>query len=136
MQTKLLPIGLWLGLLGLLSGCSSLNSEFDCPMKPGVMCQSLDQVNTMVDQGKLGATPSCPQCERQNAKISSLSLNTSSTNISNNAMRTPDAVARIWIAPFADADGDYYAASTVYHVIKPSDWANHPAKSEQQGEIL
>ena len=76
MQIKLFHTCLGLSLFGLLSGCSSLNSEFDCPMKPGVMCQSLDQVNTMVDQGKLGATPSCPQCERQNEKMSSLTVET------------------------------------------------------------
>jgi hypothetical protein len=42
--------------LGLLAGCAGLNSQFDCPMPPGVMCKSLDEVNKMVDQGKLGGS--------------------------------------------------------------------------------
>ena len=39
--------------VSMLSGCGEFNSQFTCPMKPGVTCQSLDQVNTLVDQGKL-----------------------------------------------------------------------------------
>jgi hypothetical protein len=45
--------------LGLLAGCAGLNSQFDCPMPPGVMCKSLDEVNRMVDQGKLGRSTIC-----------------------------------------------------------------------------
>ena len=50
---KLFNLSLILGCGAMLSGCGELNSQFTCPMKPGVTCQSLDQVNTMVDQGKL-----------------------------------------------------------------------------------
>jgi hypothetical protein len=39
----------------LLPGCADLNSNFDCLMKPGVVCKSLDEVNSLVDQGKLGS---------------------------------------------------------------------------------
>ena len=37
----------------LLTGCAEMNSQFDCPMKPGVRCESLDQVNARVDRGEI-----------------------------------------------------------------------------------
>ncbi len=36
------------------SGCAEADSKFDCPMKPGVSCSSLDQVNAKVDRGEIG----------------------------------------------------------------------------------
>ena len=124
MQAKLILSVIGIGFIGLLSGCSSLNSNFDCPKKPGVMCKSLDQVNTMVDQGQLGHS-SGTTLSTSEAKTSSLiAINSES---SDESMRTHDTVARIWIAPFEDSDGDYYKATTVYHVIKPSEWINSPA---------
>ena len=48
----LLKRGFFFSGVALLSGCGELNSQFTCPMKPGITCQSLDQVNTRVDQGQ------------------------------------------------------------------------------------
>ena len=39
-----------------------------------------------------------------------------------NDLRTPETIARIWIAPFADADGVYHEARWVRVVIKPAGW--------------
>lgn len=36
-----------------LSGCASMNTDFDCPKASPVMCKSLDEVNEMVDYGEL-----------------------------------------------------------------------------------
>lgn len=121
MQTKLILSVIGMSFIGLLSGCSSLNSNFDCPKKPGVMCKSLDQVNTMVDQGEVGH-PSETNFSAKETKASSLMVASN-----NESMRTHDKVARIWIAPFEDSDGDYYQATTVYHVIQPGEWVNSPA---------
>ena len=37
-------------------------------------------------------------------------------------LRTDEVVARIWIAPFVDADGVYREASHVRVVLEPADW--------------
>ncbi len=37
-------------------------------------------------------------------------------------LRTDEVVARIWIAPFVDADGVYREASWVRAVLEPADW--------------
>ncbi len=85
---------------GALSGCAGLNSQFDCPIEPRVMCKSLDEVNTMIDQGKLG---------RLDVDAHEPTAN------------YPDRsrVMRIWIAPYEEAGHDY-PSTTVYRVIKPN----------------
>ena len=37
-------------------------------------------------------------------------------------LRTPELVGRVWIAPFADADGVYHEAGWVRLVIEPAGW--------------
>ena len=37
-------------------------------------------------------------------------------------LRTDEVVARIWIAPFVDADGVYREASHVRMVLEPAGW--------------
>ena len=63
---SIIQYGFILGCAVMLSGCGELNSQFTCPMKPGVTCQSLDQVNTMVDQGKLAEAKLKPASHRPN----------------------------------------------------------------------
>jgi len=41
-------------LMLVLSGCAGMNPKFDCPMKPGIRCESLDQVNDRVNRGEIG----------------------------------------------------------------------------------
>ena len=49
MQLKVLSIMLCLSL----TGCMGINKKFDCPLKGGVTCKSVSQVNDLVDQGTL-----------------------------------------------------------------------------------
>ena len=49
MQLKVLSIMLCL----FLTGCMGINKKFDCPLKGGVTCKSVSQVNDLVDQGLL-----------------------------------------------------------------------------------
>lgn len=123
MRTKVIYIVMGVSLINLLSSCASLNSNFDCSIKPGVMCKSLDQVNIMVDQGKLG----------NSAETASKDKKALMTDIDHQEgfiepVRTHEKIARIWIAPYVDNEGDYYGATTVYHLIKPSDWSDKPMK--------
>lgn len=37
----------------VLTGCTAMNSSFDCPKSKGMMCKRIDQVNAMVDQGEI-----------------------------------------------------------------------------------
>ncbi len=119
---KLLTPGVILGCSFMLAGCGELNSQFTCPMKPGVNCQSLDQVNSLVDQGKLAE-----------AKPTTLSSNDPvlTVNVSYSAdegvSRSPEQVMRLWIAPYQDNRGNYFSSTQVYHVIQPGHWSTDPA---------
>jgi conjugal transfer pilus assembly protein TraV len=103
-----------------LSGCGELNSQFTCPMKPGVTCQSLDQVNTMVDQGKLA--------QNKIATIPHSTLAVDMHNASDPVVRSPDNVMKLWIAPYQDTQGNYFSSTMAYHVIQPGNWADESTK--------
>jgi len=105
-----------------LSGCASLNSDFTCPKQPGVLCNSLDQVNTLIDQGKIGnnatnqthAAASYPKI--QTSSLSSATDN--GTVMSDAPLKSSDTHMRIWVAPFEDENGNYYTSSHMYAVVR------------------
>ncbi len=123
---QLFTIGVMVSLSSALMGCGELNSQFTCPMKLGVSCQSLDQVNTLVDQGKLAQAKPASSVEKTTltVDIHYLSDAGESTDF---IKRNPETVMRLWIAPYQDSQGNYFSANTVYHVIQPGQWS--PATS-------
>jgi conjugal transfer pilus assembly protein TraV len=115
---ELLTLGLMIGCSAMLSGCGELNSQFSCPMKPGVTCQSLDQVNTLVDQGKLA------EAKQKNLPSNDpvLTVNVS-YSADDGVIRSPEKMMRLWIAPYQDSQGNYFSSTRVYHVIQPGHWS-------------
>jgi conjugal transfer pilus assembly protein TraV len=111
-------------LITFLSGCAHLNSEFDCPMKPGISCESLDKVNARIDRGEIGNDESC-----SNISISPPSYLTAS-NIKNSRhpLRFSETVMRVWVAPFEDTSGNYHQESEIFTVVKPGAWIGYPVK--------
>ncbi len=116
---------LFLFFLFFLSGCSSMNSLFDCPHKPGVMCRSLDQVNDMVDREVFGNKASIPKVKTP--KFSFLGSNTSSVGTVKQSIKKPlrigEQVVKIWIAPYQDVQGNYHNESEIYTVVNKNQWA-------------
>jgi conjugal transfer pilus assembly protein TraV len=121
---KLFTLGLIIGCSVMLSGCGELNSQFTCPMKPGVTCQSLDQVNTMVDQGKLAEVKPTPLPAQSADPVLTVNINYS---VDGGVTRSPEQVMRLWIAPYQDSQGNYFSSTQVYHVIQPGHWSTDPA---------
>lgn len=133
-----------LPIVGLLSGCESMNSSFDCQSKPGVLCKNLDQVNKMVNQGTLGGADSLTEDASSSCKNCTLSpdgkseikntgdFTTPYPKISANSMNPGDPVRygekvmRVWLAPYEDKDGNYYQPTTLYTVVKPGHWIGAP----------
>ena len=115
-----------------LSGCAHINSDFDCPMKNGICCQSLDEVNTAVDRGEIGGSVSALNVSEPTYRfVSRLRYKDgNSGNIS--PMRYPENVMHVWIAPYEDMSGNYHQASSVYTVIKPGYWAGNPHKENRE----
>ena len=132
----------FLSLIGLaltgLTGCASLNSSFDCPMKPGVMCESLDKVNSQVDSGTLGGTSAvtCSTCNKAKPTLATLTGASGFTTLyplpafnPGDPVRYGETILRVWLAPFEDKDGNYYQPDLIYTVVKPGHWLGHPVKA-------
>ncbi len=119
---QLFNFGVLISLSAALMGCGELNSQFTCPMKPGVSCQSLDQVNTLVDQGKLAQSKPAPSVEKTTLTVDIRYL-ADAGDSTDFIKRNPETVMRLWIAPYQDSQGNYFSANTVYHVIQPGHWS-------------
>lgn len=137
MTRKLILI---LPVIILLSGCAEMNSKFDCPMKPGVSCASLDQVNAKVDRGEIGSSPMPESTYHASVKNSSFSRTRliepayfTSPDV-RKPLRYGETVQRIWIAPFEDKSGNYHQESDIYTIVKPGHWIGYPVKSINNDE--
>jgi type IV conjugative transfer system lipoprotein TraV len=118
-----------------LTGCSTaLNDKFDCPMKPGVVCKSLGQVNKAVDRGQIGRN------DKQAVKISKVSREMKNFMINSSAayqidgsktydpLRHEERVIKVWIAPYEDDVGNYHQGNTTATVAKKGYWIEHLPK--------
>jgi conjugal transfer pilus assembly protein TraV len=110
LNTKLIKI-IFLSLSAmLLNSCAEMNSGFDCPIKPGVSCESMDQVNARIDRSEVDreSTPSYTQSAYKG------SLFSTEEEMSNVPLRSDNKLMRIWIAPYVDKDGNYHTGNNVY----------------------
>jgi conjugal transfer pilus assembly protein TraV len=116
-------------LILCLTSCASLNSKFDCPMKPGINCESLDQINARVDRGEIGHDEPCTRC----IKVSSGSCQKCQSG--SQSLRYKETVRRVWIAPFENTAGNYHEASEVFTVAKHSHWRGSPVTTITAEEV-
>ena len=115
----------------LLAGCANLNSQFDCPMKPGVTCKSIDEINVMVDRGELiQKTKSTSPINIENVTAPNLNSPYPIQAINpGEPLRYGETVMRVWLAPYEDDKGNFYQPSVFYTVIKPGHWIGSPVKA-------
>lgn len=106
-------------VLFFAAGCGSMNSSFDCPNKPGVMCRSLDQVNSMVDHGEIGRDVGV---RKENIGNFHPVYTLSNGETTKAPLRTGERIARIWIAPYQDLQGNYHDEGMLYTVVSSSHW--------------
>ncbi len=111
-----------------MSGCASMNSDFDCPMKNGVRCQSLDEVNAAVDRGEIGGSGVATECSQPSYMNTSYPLYKDGIASRQSSVRYPEDVMRVWIAPYEDTSGNYHQASSVYTVARSGYWIGNPPK--------
>lgn len=125
---KIYKLGLVI-LVMTLTGCSSMNSSFDCPNKAGVNCKSMDQINTMVDSGQLPTAGCSSCCSSANDKSADFTPYPTTISYSpGQPIRYGESVQRIWVAPFEDNDGNYHQDSMMYSVVKGGHWIGKPVK--------
>jgi|GEM_PF-4377064 len=113
----------------LLSGCSTVSKSFDTQASEGVGAKSISEVNRMIDRGEI---PGVHAEERATKTVTPLvstaplpSPSLTPIVLSDNTVihRQAEQVMRIWIAPFQDQQGNFYEASVVHTVHRPSFWS-------------
>lgn len=98
----------------MLTGCASMNSSFDCPVKSKGGCQPLDQVNAMVNQGAFD----------EGAQVATVASNKASQKGNGNGYH-------LWVAPYKDISGNVHLGAEVLL----QDQAVHKAHSGK-GDIV
>lgn len=116
-------------ILLVVSGCSEMNSQFDCPMKPGIRCESIDSINTRVDRGEISAQNTANTSIQPVPVYKASSISQTNYTTAENLKRHPETVQRLWIAPFEDKEGNYHQESDIYTVVKPGSWVGSPLKT-------
>jgi conjugal transfer pilus assembly protein TraV len=111
----------------LLPGCSTMNDQFSCPMKPGVQCQSLDQVNAKIDKNDIKHFSSSSE---DSLRINAEPL-TVTTKVGSSPVRSPETLVPVWIAPYEDTIGNYHEASVIWTVTKSGYWKNNYEMNNQ-----
>ncbi|HIF0232789.1 TPA: type IV conjugative transfer system lipoprotein TraV [Legionella pneumophila] len=104
----------------LLTGCTKLNSEFDCPAPNGGSCKRMDQVYNLVN-GEGGVEESLAVAPNRNPLVLE--------GRPGEPLRYGEGVMRVWVAPYEDIEGNYHQASQVYSVVQKGHWIQNPPKA-------
>ncbi|WP_298624840.1 type IV conjugative transfer system lipoprotein TraV [uncultured Legionella sp.] len=109
----------WL-ILGCVcvTGCTKLNSEFDCPAPSGGSCKRMDQVYNLINGEGGVAQESLAVAPSRNPLIVE--------GRPGDPLRYGEGVMRVWIAPYEDTEGNYHQASQVYSVVQKGHWIQNP----------
>lgn len=104
----------------VITGCTKLNSEFDCPAPNGGSCKRMDQVYSLVN-GEGGVEESLAVAPNRNPLILE--------GRPGDPLRYGEGVMRVWVAPYEDIEGNYHQASQVYSVVQKGHWIQNPPKA-------
>jgi len=123
---KKIIVSLFVLICGVSTGCTTMNSSFDCPNKAGVQCKSLDQINNMVDNGQIqGRTQSDSHANSMSeTEFQPYPMKTS--YYPGEPLRYGETVQRVWVAPFEDTEGNYHQDNFIYTVSKGGHWIGSP----------
>lgn len=116
-------ISLTLILALVLTGCATSKENFDCQYGKGVGCRSITEVNTLVNEGKLGENDPINPRSKSPAKLSDVSISSDFTSADSMIVqRVTEEHLRIWFAPFQDKQGHFHEASIIHTVLRPGFW--------------
>lgn len=109
-----------------MSACSSMNDQFDCPIKSHSQCMPIQEANRLVDQGQFNKVESPSNKILNKRKNNQFMLQ---APLPGEPVRYGETVQQIWIAPFEDQAGDYHEPSIIYTILSNSAWIGIPAKA-------
>jgi hypothetical protein len=95
-----------------LSACGTFATNFECPIKGGVHCKRVSEVNALVDSGSLPEKNAEPKLK--DSSVPNLAC-TASTCCEKRSEKTSTTgtVLSIWMAPFTDSAGIVHSAHSL-----------------------
>lgn len=93
----------------MLTACTTYQEGFDCAARPGVGCQSITQVDRLIEQGKLG---------RDEEVIEEESIASKQYKQSDHPLKKKGV--QVWLAPYEDENGTWHATQTLFVPLKSS----------------
>ncbi len=117
---KILMSGFILSCL-MFTGCTKVNSEFDCPAPNGGSCKRMDQVYDLINGEGGVAQESLAVALNRNPLVME--------GRPGDPLRYGEGVMRVWIAPYEDTEGSYHQASQVYSVVQKGHWIQNPPRA-------
>ena len=108
---------LLISAIALLTGCAE--SRFDCPYSGGKSCMSMDKIDVMIK----GSNPEGAVRERENmGKLAMNEPGSMAAPRTSNAVRIPEEVMQLWVAPYESESGIYYHSSFVNVIVREPYW--------------
>lgn len=124
-------------LIAFLSGCSGLNSNFNCNKVDGIGtgCTSMQSVNQMADEGRFVSDNDASLKKAATPKKLMLPPGLAiDAPHPGDPVRFSESIQQIWIAPYEDKQGNYHEPSLIYTVIYPAHWIGVTEKDIQEDE--
>lgn len=106
-----------------LSACTHMNGQFDCPVGKGVSCQSMKNIDNMVNQGYFKESEIITHVNKD------IAFKLHNTMPHQAPFRVEERVLKVWFAPFVDSKDNYHQESEVFTVIDKSFWQGNPVHS-------
>lgn len=103
MKQYVLPFMIFIS--ALISGCSTMNSDFSCKVTAGDSCLTIEQVDAM--------TRFADGNGNQNIQRKSTHKIQSKTKKSHSYLSENDSNSRVWLAPWKDRQGKQHEAVTL-----------------------
>ena len=111
----------------LLSGCAGAKSDFECNATSSDSCMTIGAANSMARQKtksaavKPGATllPTLAKPGGEGIPLTRSALGASFLRF---PVRTPEATAKVWVAPWVDSQDNFHAPGLLSFVVKPGEW--------------
>lgn len=126
MNTLIMPL---LAGVVLLAGCAGAQSDFECNATSSDSCMTIDAANSMARQkAKTAAVKSdvtsLPIRTKPAGADVPLTRTMQGAPLLRPLGRTPEATAKVWIAPWVDDQDNFHEPGLLSFVVKPGEW--HP----------
>jgi hypothetical protein len=109
---------LLIGALAFFAGCAS-ESRFDCPYSKGPSCMSMDKIDTMIKGNNSESSTNARENIGELAMNDELAINSPHTI---NAVRVPEKVMQLWVAPYESESGIYYHSAYINVIVRDPFW--------------